>query len=220
MKSDALTPTSVVLSWVSSDGDGHTNYSVSYVYMGPCSDLSSTGVAYTNTTQYTIEGLEEYSSYAVTIRAARGGQVTMENSTVITLAAGKSTYTNFNIIYKWFSVTILGPSGPATSVVEISKTNTEVTVGWGPVSCTMLNSVVRGYRVQYRTLNNGNLHQEECSDMKFTATELDPYTDYSFEVAAINVDGLVGPYSTPVIVKTLQRKSPRQWGSSYRTVQL
>ena len=90
LKRDALTPTSVLFSWLPSDGDGRTNYSVSYVYLGPCSGLSSAGVAYTNATQYTIQGLEEYSSYAVTIRAARGWQVTMDNSTVVTLATGKS----------------------------------------------------------------------------------------------------------------------------------
>lgn len=72
-----------------SDGDGSTNYSVSYVYQGPCS-VSIAGVGYTNATQYTIQGLEEYSSYAVTITAVRGGQVTIRNSTAVTMAAGIS----------------------------------------------------------------------------------------------------------------------------------
>ena len=119
-----------------------------------------------------------------------------------------------------FSVTLLGPSGSATGVVGISKTSTAITVGWGPVPCIMRNSDVRGYRVQYKSLNNGTLHQEESVGMTFTTTELDPYTDYSFEVAAINMDGLFGPYSTPVVVKTLQRESSHKWGSNYRAVQL
>ena len=107
-----------------------------------------------------------------------------------------------------------GPSGSATGVVELSKNSTAITVSWGPVPCVMRNSDVRGYRVRYKSLNNGTLHEEESVGMTFTATELDSYTDYSFEVAAINVEGLVGPYSMPVIVKTLQSECLHQRGKT------
>lgn len=79
----------MLLSWVPSDGDGLTSYSVSYTYKGPCSEgVSSSGVVSTSATQYTMQGLEEYSTYAMRVRAERGGQVTMRNTTVATWAAG------------------------------------------------------------------------------------------------------------------------------------
>ena len=65
---------------------------MSYTYKGPCGEdvVGGVGVVSTDSTQYTIQGLEEYSTYALSIRAERGGQVTMSNTTVATWAAGIS----------------------------------------------------------------------------------------------------------------------------------
>ena len=38
--------------------------------------------------------------------------------------------------------------------------------------------------------------------MKITLTGLIPYTTYSIQVAVVNVQGDVGPYSTPVVAET------------------
>ena len=90
LKNQVLSPTSVLLSWMPSDGDSLTRYSVSYTYKGPCGEgvVGGAGVVSTGSIQYTIQGLEEYSTYALSIRAERGGQVTMSNTTVTTWAAG------------------------------------------------------------------------------------------------------------------------------------
>ena len=79
-------------------------------------------------------------------------------------------------------------------------------MGWGPVPCLSRNSDISEYRVRYINLNNGTSKQKESFAMTFSTAGLDPYTDYSFEVAAVNTNGLVGSFSTPVIVKTLQRE--------------
>ena len=95
-------------------------------------------------------------------------------------------------------------------MVMISKTSTRVTVGWGTVPCASRNSDISKYRVRYKSLSNDTIQQEDSVAMTFSAIELDPYTDYSFQVAAINTDGLVGPYSTPLFVTTLQREFTAQ----------
>ncbi|KAL5486684.1 hypothetical protein EMCRGX_G019195 [Ephydatia muelleri] len=185
LKNQVLSPTSALLSWMPSDGDSLTRYSVSYTYKGPCGEgvVGGAGVVSTGSTQYTIQGLEEYSTYALSVRAERGGQVTMSNTTVTT----------------WAAV----PSAPPSGLVQISKTSTGVTVAWEPVPCTSRNSDISKYRVRY----NSTVQQDSFA-MTFSATGLDPYTDYSFQVAAVNTDGLVGPYSAPLVVKTLQPLPP------------
>ena len=80
-------------------------------------------------------------------------------------------------------------------------------MAWGPVPCTSRNSDISKYRVRY----NSTVQQDSFA-MTFSATGLDPYTDYSFQVAAVNTDGLVGPYSAPLVVKTLQREFYSTWG--------
>lgn len=68
------------------------------------------------------------------------------------------------------------------------------------------NSDISKYRVLYKSLVNDTMEQRDSVAMTFSAIGLDPYTDYSFWVAAINTEGLVGPYSAPLIVRTLQRE--------------
>ena len=40
------------------------------------------------------------------------------------------------------------------------------------------------------------------NDIKFTAPELVPFTNYTFELAAVNINEEVGVYSSPLIVET------------------
>ena len=47
---------------------------------------------------------------------------------------------------------------------------------------------------------------DDSSAMMYTATGLEPYTEYTFQVAAVNADNSSGPFSEPINVATLQRK--------------
>ena len=74
---------------------------------------------------------------------------------------------------------------------------------WGKVSCVSQRGPITGYRLRYsngtsivNTMGEGN--------RQHLLTGLTPFTNYLFEVAAVN-DGGTGPYSDPAFtVKTLQ----------------
>ena len=79
----------MLLTWLPSDGDRLTNYTISYTYEGRCSGIAeSYALEMVTSTNCIIEGLEEFSIYTVTVMAARGDEVTEINCTVITPPAG------------------------------------------------------------------------------------------------------------------------------------
>ena len=69
------------------------------------------------------------------------------------------------------------------------------------MQCDLQRSEIASYIVKYGTLL-GNKTTVETEDMRFTAVGLVPYTDYSLEVAAVNRQGISGPFSPPLIIKT------------------
>ena len=79
----------------------------------------------------------------------------------------------------------------------------------GVTKCRYLNGLIDNYRVQYSTKPNGTIQTQNepiqhilNSGMKITLIGLTPYTEYSIEVALVNVQGDVGPYSAPVVAET------------------
>ena len=66
------------------------------------------------------------------------------------------------------------------------------------------------YRVQYSTKPNGTVQTQNTSiqrtdpALKITVTGLTPYTTYSIQVAEINMQGDVGPYSDIILAQTAE----------------
>ena len=79
-----------------------------------------------------------------------------------------------------------------------------VTVSWGEVPCVEQNSVVVGYSFLYGPVTSGVRETVATSVRAMTVTGLTPYTNYSIEVAAVNSDGAMGPYTSPLFVVTGQ----------------
>ena len=64
---------------------------------------------------------------------------------------------------------------------------------YGPIGGTAVNDSVSG-----------------TNHLAYTAVGLTPSTNYSIEVAAVNSDGGVGPFSSPIFVRTPDLDS--EWG--------
>ena len=81
--------------------------------------------------------------------------------------------------------------------------------------CEYVNGPIYEYIVQYTSQPNGTLQiKEKTTDkrsrsqqwvpmrMTISLTELTPHTNYSIQIAALNIQRNVGPYSDPIIGQT------------------
>ena len=84
----------------------------------------------------------------------------------------------------------------------------------GVTMCRYLNGLIDNYRVQYSTKPNGTIQTQDKpiqhidqivnNLMRITLTGLTPFTTYSVQVALVNVQGDIGPYSAPVEARTAE----------------
>ena len=96
----------------------------------------------------------------------------------------------------------LAPSAAPTSVGVSEVTSSSITVQWGTVPCIHRNGDITGYSVQYGVVGSESTQTMNVSgDFSGVISNLEPSTDYSIKVAAMNsVD--IGPYSDAVIAQT------------------
>ena len=200
-----VTSTSITVMWSQPGGEVGTTYTLSYTYQGPCAGAGGGGsVSVGNATQYTITGLQEFSAYTLTITASIGvGSSPPASVLVNTSSAGESD----DLITRWLTPCPslpIAPSAPPNNLTEVNKTSSSVTISWGEVPCQDQNSVIVGYKVLYGTVTSGVGGTVATSGRALTVNGLSPYTNYSIEVSAVNSDGAMGPYSSPLFVVTDQ----------------
>ena len=72
------------------------------------------------------------------------------------------------------------------------------------MDCIDRNSEISGYTVRYGAVGGTavNASVSGTNHRTYTAVRLSPSTNYSIEVAAVNSDGGVGPFSSPIFVRT------------------
>ena len=86
--------------------------------------------------------------------------------------------------------------------------STVISVQWdGLTPCRLANGLIVKYRVQYTAESSGEVQStEESGDWddggQTSLTGLTPFTNYSIQVAAVNEQDDVGPYSDPKTVQT------------------
>ena len=208
--SPSQSPTSITLSWEQAAGDFIDNYIIVYTYQGGCSNYTQPeNMATVNdgtARAYTLQNLQEFSGYAITVQANNTGGMNSSNViTVTTLPSGSHNYyaseDAFNIAFSFSA-----PSGPPQSVMTSSVTSSSITVQWDRVSCIDRNSEITGYTVRYQTggviVNESKLTSGiSDSDRVFTAIGLIPRMNYTFEVAAVSSEG-TGPFSTGTTTET------------------
>ena len=89
---------------------------------------------------------------------------------------------------------------------------TVLTVQWDSlrVDCSEVNGVIVEYKVQYVAQNSDVVHtkdqaaQQNVTRPKMSLTGLSPNTNYTIQVAAVNVEGDVGLLSAPLNIQTAQ----------------
>ena len=94
------------------------------------------------------------------------------------------------------------PSGPPRNITIEAITSSSVNMMWSPPVEMEQNGVVRHYVVIVTDLQSSERRQFSVLTNEITVPSLHPYYDYACSVAAVTVD--CGPYSSPVVVKTLQ----------------
>ena len=86
-------------------------------------------------------------------------------------------------------------SGPASVTVFVGVTS--ITIQWGEVECEERNGIVTGYSVRYGQDSSTLRLTSNVTSRMITVDALSIRTAYSFEVAAVNGDG-IGVYSPQV----------------------
>ncbi len=84
------------------------------------------------------------------------------------------------------------PSGSVQRISSLDNNFTSITISWQPVDCLQQNSPILSYVIRYTEtyITTGPI---TTTDTSFVATSLFPGTSYTFEIAAVNIDG-DGPY--------------------------
>ena len=105
----------------------------------------------------------------------------------------------------------LEPSGAPQALTVSVTSSTSVSVSWDPVVAEDRNGIIKGYKVNYNALPNGQMVTEllnitkEQQNKRQTVTldNLNEFTNYSIEVLAFTVFGN-GPASAGQVVETLE----------------
>ena len=103
------------------------------------------------------------------------------------------------------------PSGPPEKVTLVNVTSTSMNVTWTPVKVEDRNGIIKGYKVIYRALPNGNnvtkvvniTIESQDTGITLLLERLNEFTNYSIRVLAFTAIG-DGPLSVAEVKQTLQ----------------
>ena len=95
-------------------------------------------------------------------------------------------------------------SGTPRLVVVTPVNSTTVTVSWSEVQCFNGGGVVIHYLVQYQSMFGGTVQNVTMDGIVQTVSGLTPNaTVYTFQVAAVGLDQMIGPFSDTANVSAL-----------------
>ena len=112
-------------------------------------------------------------------------------------------------------IVTIGAGNPPENVSIKAVQMSTITIIWDGLSlCRHVNGRIDEFRVRYSAEPNGTAHMADV-DVNFrkyipayganiTLTGLSPYTNYSIQVAAVNLGGHVGVYSDPILAQTAE----------------
>ena len=96
-----------------------------------------------------------------------------------------------------------------SNVTAVVESSTAITVQWdGLTSCEEVNGVIVEYIVKYRRESSSVVESViqsanwNVTGAHISLTRLTPFTNYSIQVAAVNEQGDVGPYSDSIREQT------------------
>ena len=91
----------------------------------------------------------------------------------------------------------IGPPRPPQLMTVTPVNSTTVTVSWSEVQCFNGSGAVTHYIVQYQSTCGGAMQNVTTSGTVQTISDLTLSTEYTFQVAAVDVNG-TGPFSQAV----------------------
>ena len=98
----------------------------------------------------------------------------------------------------------VAPTGVPRNVEVGDVTSGSVVITWEMILCIERNGVITDYTVVFRIEGGGVIPGEvNVMDRTFTASKLTPYTNYTFRVAGVNING-TGPHSNVTLVTTAE----------------
>ena len=107
-------------------------------------------------------------------------------------------------------ILLLAPSGPPQDVVVTVVSPQNISVSWGLVSTENKNGIIKGYKLIYQALPNGNettkiidIAGQAAESTTTTLQNLNEFTNYTIAVLAFTVKG-DGPLSVAQVVQTQQ----------------
>ena len=197
--SDSTTATSISLSWSVPSGSVVDGYLIQWERdtSGACPDEDTDNITISggSATSHTIPGLEEDSTYTITVTASNtAGSSNVSNTvTAMTGEAGERLNLYHGILN--ISLSLSAPSVAPSNVAVTGVTSTTITVQWGSVPCIHQNGVITGYSVRYgsEAMNVTG----DSSGGTYTIPDLMPSTNYPIQVAVMNGAG-TGDYSAAV----------------------
>lgn len=212
MTSISIESTSINISWVQNDTTVDY-YEIQYNFtVKECNSIMKIfGPIKINnsTTEYTLSNstntpVEEDSVYSISLTAVNsvGQNETVVVRDIVTKGAGSYFLCT---ISNWIVVLYpsLAPSGAPQSIMMSSIDETSISIQWDNVECEQRNGEIEGYYVTYYPRESNTTGERFDitvfgtmeSNRTFLASELQPRTNYTFEVKAFRSNE-VGPSIT------------------------
>ena len=94
------------------------------------------------------------------------------------------------------------PNRAPTDVVPFPDRRS-INVSWSAIECIHQNGRITGYDVEFQQADGTAVIDGEVVNMTFTASGLQPFTDYIFRVAGVNSDGS-GTFTDAVTIQTYE----------------
>ena len=148
---------------------------------------------------YQISGLEPGNRYTITVTVsnAAGTAPASDPVTGTTLETGERERIFFHCLCTYF---LPAPSAGPASVTNGTVTANSITVQWEEVPCLHRNGEITGYTVVARTGTTDITEFVNGDARSATVSGLEPFTQYTVLVAAVNGAGTSEP--TSIMVET------------------
>ena len=209
-----VSATSIRVTWTqaSPSEDNIEGYGIFYTPVTDCPAITggSQEVEGEDARECTLIGLEEFTTYNITVRARNftGNSFPSNAMTQRTMEDSEWEYQS-PFLRVWLTCLYLPtePSGPPLSVSATALGPQSINVRWDEPACNHLNSrTISAYIILHGAPPSELEETQVTATNAYNLTTTVTFVNYSVQVAATNSEG-DGPFSEPVIVPLADGKS-------------